>query len=101
MFTEPVLNLDTDVLTGHLEDVLATKAALMDKVTHEKTKITSNPQFAELLRGYGIEPPMKISLTTGKETYAFAKTDEGLKLLQEHDNPSVQALVAARLGVRE
>ena len=100
MFTEPVLNLDTDVLTEHLEDVLATKAALMDKVTHEKTKITSNPQFAELLRGYGIEPPMKISLTTGKETYAFAKTDEGLKLLQEHDNPSVQALVAARLGVR-
>ena len=51
MFTEPVLNLDTDVLSGHLEDVLANKAALMDKVTHEKTKITSNPQFAELLRG--------------------------------------------------
>jgi len=100
MFTEPVLSLDTNVLTRHLEDVLATKAALMNKVAHEKTKLTSNPQFAELLRGYGIEPPTKISPTTGKETYAFAKTDEGFKVLQEHENPSVQAIVAARLGVR-
>lgn len=100
MFTEPVLSLDTSVLTRHLEDVLATKAALMNKVAHEKTKLTSNPQFAELLRGYGIEPPTKISPTTGKETYAFAKTDEGFKVLQEHENPSVQAIVAARLGVR-
>ena len=100
MFTEPVLELDTHVLTRHLESVLATKAELMAKVTHEKTKLTSNPQFAELLREYGIEPPTKISPTTGKETYAFAKTDEGFKVLQGHDNPTVQAIVAARLGVR-
>jgi len=100
MFSEPALELDTGVLTKHLENVLAAKEALMDKVAHEKTKLTSNPQFAELLRGYGIEPPIKISPTTGKETYAFAKTDEGFKALQGHDNPEVQAIVAARLGVR-
>ena len=100
MFSEPALELDTEVLTGHLEDVLATKAELMDKVSHEKTKLTSNPQFAELLQEYGVKPPVKISLTTGKETFAFAKSDEGFKALQDHENPSVQALVAARLGVR-
>tara|TARA_R100000995_G_C3478012_1_gene122099 strand:+ start:81 stop:1934 length:1854 start_codon:yes stop_codon:yes gene_type:complete len=100
MFSEPALELDTNVLTKHLDNVLAAKEALMKKVAHEKTKLTSNPQFAELLRGYGIEPPTKISPTTGKETYAFAKTDEGFKALQEHDNPEVQAIVAARLGVR-
>ena len=100
MFSEPALELDTEVLTGHLEDVLATKAELMDKVNHEKTKLTSNPQFAELLQEYGVKPPVKISLTTGKETFAFAKSDEGFKALQDHENPSVQALVAARLGVR-
>jgi DNA polymerase len=43
---------------------------------------------------------MKISPTTGKETFAFAKTDEAFKELKEHSNPEVQALVAARLGVR-
>ena len=100
MFSEPALELDTEVLTGHLEDVLATKAELMDKVSHEKTKLTSNPQFAELLQEYGVKPPVKISLTTGKETFAFAKSDEGFKALQDLENPSVQALVAARLGVR-
>jgi DNA polymerase I-like protein with 3'-5' exonuclease and polymerase domains len=41
---------------------------------------------------------MKISPTTGKETYAFAKTDEGFKALAEDEDIRVQALVAARLG---
>jgi hypothetical protein len=41
---------------------------------------------------------MKISPTTGKETYAFAKTDEEFQLLADHPDAQVQALVAARLG---
>lgn len=100
MFSEPSLVLDKEILAAHLKEVKDTKEALMAKVTHDKKKLTSNPQFAELLRGYGIEPPTKISPTTGKETYAFAKSDEAFKALQEHENPEVQAIVAARLGVR-
>ena len=76
MFTEPSLVLDTGVLEAHLQDVKDKKEALMAKVKHEKTKLTSNPQFAELLIGYGINPPMKISPATGKDTFAFAKSDE-------------------------
>jgi len=100
MFSEPQLRLDLDVLNAHLEDVVNKKEQLLSKVNHDKKKLTSNPQFAELLREYGIEPPTKISPTTGKETYAFAKSDEAFKKLQEHENPEVQAIVAARLGVR-
>ena len=100
MFSEPALVLDAEILAEHLKQIKHTKQALMDKVAHEKTKLTSNPQFAELLRSYDIEPPLKISPATGKETYAFAKSDEAFKALQEHGNPEVQALVAARLGVR-
>ena len=100
MFSEPSLVLDKEILAAHLKEVKDTKEALMAKVAHDKKKLTSNPQFAELLRGYGIEPPTKISPTTGKETYAFAKSDEAFKALQEHENPEVQAIVAARLGVR-
>jgi len=100
MFSEPQLRLDLDVLNAHLEDVVNKKEQLLSKVNHDKKKLTSNPQFAELLREYGIEPPTKISPTTGKETYAFAKSDEAFKKLQEHDDPEVQAIVAARLGVR-
>jgi len=41
---------------------------------------------------------MKISQTTKKEAYAFAKTDEEFKDLLDHENPYVQALAAARIG---
>jgi DNA polymerase I-like protein with 3'-5' exonuclease and polymerase domains len=58
----------------------------------------SNLKFADMLRDLNVEPPMKISLTTGKETYAFAKSDEDFKALQEHEDDRVQSLVAARLG---
>jgi DNA polymerase len=43
---------------------------------------------------------MKISPATGKDTYAFAKSDEAFKALLEHENTYVQTLVAARLGVK-
>ena len=43
---------------------------------------------------------MKISPRTGKQTFAFSKTDEGFKKLQEHPDEKVQNLVAARLGTK-
>jgi DNA polymerase len=43
---------------------------------------------------------MKKSLATGRQTYAFSKTDEEFKALLEHPDTQVQALVAARLGVK-
>jgi DNA polymerase len=57
----------------------------------------SNYKFAEALKMLNVEPPTKISSATGKESFAFAKTDAGLKALLEHEDPCVQALVAARL----
>lgn len=100
MFTEPVLQLDTAVLTEHLEDVCRTKATLMSAIELDKDMLMSNPKLAEVLRGYGVEPPTKVSPTTGKVTYAFAKNDEAFKELLDHENPTVQAIVAARLGVK-
>jgi DNA polymerase len=100
MFTEPVLELDVDVLGAHLEGVKKKKAELMDKITADRKQIMSNPKFAELLKEHGVTPPMKISPTTGKETFAFAKSDEEFRNLLGHDNEIVQALVSARLGVK-
>jgi DNA polymerase len=58
----------------------------------------SNDKFAELLKKLGVEPPVKISAKTGKEAWAFAKTDEAFKELANHPDPRVQILVGARLG---
>jgi DNA polymerase len=100
MFTEPVLELDKWTLTSHLVKVQNLKTQLLNKAVITKENLMSNPQLAETLRSLGVEPPMKISPTTGKETYAFAKNDEEFKSLLEHDSPIVQAIVAARLGVK-
>lgn len=100
MFTEPCLWLDTSRLKNHLATVRMHKESLMSKVAADREVLMSNPQFATLLKSFGVEPPMKVSPTTGKETYAFSKSDEGFKALLEHENPIVQALVSARLGVK-
>jgi DNA polymerase len=100
MFTEPVLNLNKQALQEHLLSVQAAKDALMSKLNYDKADLMSNPKLAELLEFHGVKPPMKISPTTGKETFAFAKSDEAFKELLEHENPQVQAIVAARLGVK-
>jgi DNA polymerase I-like protein with 3'-5' exonuclease and polymerase domains len=98
MFIDPVLDLDTGLLETHLDKIKDWKDELLEKSGTTKEDLMSNPKFAELLKGFGVVPPMKISATTGKETYAFAKTDEGFKALAEDEDVRVQALVAARLG---
>lgn len=98
MFTEPVLRLDTTSLSIHLNTVREKKESFLTMFSRED--LMSNLKFAELLNAYGVIPPMKKSLTTGKETFAFAKTDEGFKDLLEHTDPYIQALAAARLGVK-
>ena len=98
MFTEPQLRLDKALLQQHLVEVKERKARLLDECGANIEDLMSNQKFAEVLRGLGVEPPMKISPTTGKETLALAKSDEGFKALAEHPDERVQALVAARLG---
>jgi DNA polymerase I-like protein with 3'-5' exonuclease and polymerase domains len=98
MFIEPELELDLPLLEQHLEDVKRKKEKLLEIAVANKDDLMSNDKFAELLRAVGVEPPTKISARTGKEAWAFAKTDEEFKALEEHPSPKVQALVAARLG---
>ena len=100
MFTEPTLELDKVLLKRHLYDVQLRKQSLLEKIQHDKADIMSNDKFAELLKSHMVVPPTKISPATGKETWAFAKTDEGFKALLEHEDDAVQMLAAARLGVK-
>ena len=100
MFSEPVLDLNIDLLEAHLQDVKAKKESLLAACIADKETLMSNEKFAKLLGNIGVVPPTKISPTTGKVTYAFAKSDEGFKALAEHEDERVQTLVAARLGTK-
>jgi len=109
MYMQPVLHVDDALLVERLEEIKQEKSellrGLMDKLgaaTEEdvRKKLASNPQFAAVLKELGIEPPMKTSPTTGKQTFALAKNDEGFIELLESDNPLVQQLCAVRLGTK-
>jgi len=100
MFAEPVLMVDVDLLTKHLAQIRDFKDRLLVASGLDTETIMSNNKFAEWLRGRGVDPPMKISPTTGKEALAFAKTDKEFLALQNHEDVAVQTAVAARLGVK-
>jgi DNA polymerase I-like protein with 3'-5' exonuclease and polymerase domains len=98
MFVEPMLDLDLIWLENHLMETRQRKEKLLLNAGCSKEDLMSNPKFAELLKGLGVEPPTKISPTTGQETLAFSKSDEGFKALESHSDERVQNLVSARLG---
>jgi DNA polymerase I-like protein with 3'-5' exonuclease and polymerase domains len=109
MFTHPVFLVDDALLQERYEELKEEKQllleGLMEKLNCEtaeavRKKLASNKQFAELLVERGVEAPMKESKTTGKQTYALAKNDEGFLKLTEHDDPFIQQLCAVRLGTK-
>lgn len=102
MFIDPVLELSEVELNTHLDNVQTKKARLMERIDQSigRDALMSNPKFAEVLIKLGVEPPMKVSLRTEKETFAFGKTDPEFKALLEHPDPRVQAVVSARFGIK-
>jgi len=109
MYTQPVLEVDDAMLVERLEEVKNEKSELLAGLqgrlgctTEEEVrqKLASNPQFAAVLKDLDIPVPMKISPTTGKETFALAKNDEGFIELLEHDDPFIQQLCSVRLGTK-
>ncbi len=101
---EPSFRLDLNLLALHLNDIKLAKAQLLTEcgltpdANGKCPDLMSNEKFAQCLRRLGVEPPMKKSKTTGQEAYAFAKSDVEFLELEDHDDPKVQALIAARLG---
>lgn len=100
MYTDPWLVLDEGVLTEHLENVRARKEELLAACGVDRDSLMSNIKLADTLMDLGVDPPIKVSKTTGKPAYAFAKSDEEFKALLDYPDETVQAVVAARLGVK-
>lgn len=104
MYLEPQFELDTAVLAEHLQEVRSKKEATLQRVFSVCTQedLMSNQKFGKLLQGFGVEPPMKTSPTTGKPTFAFAKADAAWKdFVEEYaDDELISTLCAARTGVK-
>lgn len=100
MYTDPVLVLDKPMLEQALVEEKAKLAAALERTGVAEASLASNDQFADVLRTMGVVPPTKISKTTGKETFAFAKNDALFQALLNGDNEDVALLCEARLKVK-
>ena len=100
MFCEPVLKVDLPIVTEELQAQKDHKRLAVSKTPTDTDTLMSNNRFAELLKALGVEPPLKISLRTGKEAYAFAKTDKGFKELLKHENEDVRQVAEARMAIK-
>lgn len=100
MATDMRIIADLTKLSQHYHEVVWKRKQLLERWGGEgfRPSLMSNEKFADLLEQHGVDPPKKVSKTTSKETYAFAKTDAEFIALLEHEDEEVQALVAARLG---
>lgn len=104
MYLFPELELDQNLLAELLAEVKAKKEAALNALPANVTKehLMSNPKFAEVLKSYGVDPPLKISPTTNAVTFAFAKSDTGWKELEEEyaDDPTISAILTARVSAK-
>jgi len=98
---EPRFRCDVKMLESHLIDVQEAKAQLLRDANGIDPKILmSTPKFKAELEARGVDVEMKVSPTTGLTTPAFAKTDEFMEMLQDHPDPVIAAMAAARLGLK-
>ena len=104
MYLEPQFELNPDILRGVLLDTREKKKQLLAALppSVNQSQLSSNPKFAKVLEALGVDVPMKISPTTLKPTYAFAKTDPEFKDLEDEyaDDPLIAPILAARLGTK-
>lgn len=100
MFCDPVLEIDIPRVKAELENELGAKAAALLRSGAQVDDLMSNDKFARLLQAAGAQLPQKISPSTGKLTYAFAKSDLAFQDLMKNGNDKVRALCEARLKVK-
>lgn len=97
MYTEPVLELNQERLEQLHRREADRRAEIIAAAGADSVTLGSAQRFADHLRSLGVDPPMKVSRSTGKPTYAFAKTDLAFKDLLKHPNAAVRSAVEARL----
>ena len=100
MYTNAMLVLDREMLINALTEEGEKREGLLQKLGVEETALASNPKFAEVLTLMGVTPPTKVSKTTGKEAFAFAKNDALFQAMLNGEREDLALLCQARLRVK-
>jgi DNA polymerase len=100
MFTNPVLELDKEMLNEAIVEERVARNELLRRLDVEEADLASNDKFSALLQQLGVDVPKKISKTTGKEAPALAKNDAHFQALLNSEREDVSQLCEARLAVK-
>jgi hypothetical protein len=100
MFTNPVLELDQEMLREAIVEERRTRTELLRRLDVEESDLASNDKFGTLLQRLGVAVPKKISKTTGREAPALAKNDAHFQALLNSEREDVAQLCEARLAVK-
>jgi hypothetical protein len=100
MYTRPTLELDSKMLIKALTEEGELREGLLQRLGIQEAELASNPKFADVLQSLGVTPPTKVSKTTGKEAFAFAKNDALFQALLNGEREDVALLCEARLKVK-
>ena len=100
MYTNAMLELDREMLVKALTEEGEKREGLLQRLGVEETALASNDKFAQVLVAMGITPPTKVSKTTGKEAFAFAKNDALFQAMLNGEREDVALLCEARLRVK-
>ena len=100
MYTNAMLVLDREMLIKALSEEGEKREGLLQKLGVEETALASNDKFAQVLVAMGVTPPTKVSKTTGKEAFAFAKNDALFQAMLNGEREDVALLCEARLRVK-
>jgi len=100
MFCEPILKINEHTARRALIIEQDNKRKKIEAAEQDPVNLRSNQRFAAVLCLLGVTPPVKISPTTGKETFAFAKNDAGFQELMVHEDEAVRTVVEARIAVK-
>jgi DNA polymerase len=101
-YLRPKLKLDGKKIVARIGELHQERAALAGKIQTQygvtQKMLASRNQFAQVLKFYGVDPPVKPSAADPTHTtFAFAKNDPEFKELLMHSSPEVRELSQARL----
>ena len=99
MFTEPCLTLDTPRMERFVNHMAQQKDSLLQQLGVTKADLRSDTKFAAILTHLGVEPATKTT-AKGNVKCAFAKNDDFMRELEEHEAPHIQLLAEARLDAK-
>lgn len=100
-FIEPKLALNVELLEKAVSDEKTRREKAIEATGYTKAQLSSNSQFAELVRANGVPVPTKTSPRTDKSIPALSLSDEGFVALKDRLPVLYAGRVAAKSTINE